>query len=171
MEDKIIIALIAATAAILGGLISGFVQYKITSRKALGDEMKIGLEILKERIDRIEKIKKEHLEAQRSENEEIKNANDATTVIAFGAMSAVRIGSVALTDYGHLFPESSVHELQLILDRIQDCKKSIGTEHRKSEDNPIELSFKFNDDIGKLIDVELRSLGKKVNRILARSIN
>lgn len=170
MEDKIIIAIIAAVAAILGGLISGMLQYKIARKNVLGDEMKIGLEILKERIDRIETVKKNHLEALNTEDTAIKDATDMPTIIALGAMSAVKIGDSALKNYGYLLPEASVQELQLILDRINDCKKTVA-EGGEMIDDPIKLSFKFNDDIGKLIDTELRSLGSKVDRILTKAMN
>ncbi len=171
MDDKVIVAIIALGAAIFGGILSGVFQYLVTRRKVQSEDMKVGLEILKERIDRIEQVKNEHLQAQRTEDEGIKAANDAPTVVALGAMASVRIGRTALRDYGYLFPEAKVQELSEILVKIKGCMRKDVEELVMADEDPIDLSFKFNDEIEKLMDDELRSLGQMVDRILLKSIS
>jgi len=170
MDDKILVATIAAFAAILGVAVSGLVQYFATRRKAQSDELKVGMELLKDRIRRLESINQELSTAIRTPPEQLKDDDDGETRIALSAFECVKIGKRAIEDHGHLFPVSRVQRLKDLFAEIDSCR-GLGAENlTNSEADPIEMSFTVIDEIQTLVHDELRSSNATVDKILKRSV-
>ena len=174
MDDKLLIALIAAGSTLVGVIVSSAISYTLSSRTERLKSYHAAADFLRHKINVLESLKGELIELGSKRHSLEKVKKNVAAEVAAALEDTFEACSRIIAKGGHFLP---ANKRETLLARSQDIKKAISTSRaeyyglkdcpssRCKSANVIDEMYSFIHEVNEVIDEQLNASTDRVHEL------